>query len=90
MQDRSIAFEKIANARDMGGLHTVEGRVLSPGLLIRSANLSEATQADRIVLRDKYHLSIIIDLRTETERTQMPDASVAAADYLPIFFHKPY
>lgn len=46
----------------MGGLRTVQGRVISSGLLIRSAHLSDATEADRNVLREKYRLSKIIDL----------------------------
>ena len=84
MNDRSITFEKILNARDMGGLRTAQGRIISSGLLIRSANLSNATEADRNVLREKYHLSTIIDLRTEMERNEMPDASMPTVDYLPI------
>ena len=47
MNDRIIVFEKIANARDMGGLRTAQRYTVSAGLLIRSANLSEATEADR-------------------------------------------
>ena len=85
--NRSIAFEKISNARDLGGLPTAQGRMITSGLLIRSANLSQPTEADKKVLREKYHLSKIIDLRTETERNQMPDAPIAAVEYLsiPIF-----
>ena len=87
MNDRNISFEKISNARDMGGLHTAQGCIISSGLLIRSANLSNATEADRNVLREKYHLSKLLDLRTEMECNEMPDVSIAAADYLsiPIF-----
>lgn len=84
MNNRSIAFEKISNARDMGGLRTAQGCTISSGLLIRSANLADATEADKIVLREKYHLSKIIDLRTEIERNEMPDASMETVDYLPI------
>ena len=84
MNDRSIAFEKISNARDMGGLHTAQGCIISSGFLIRSANLSDATEADKNILREKYHLSKIIDLRTATERNEMPDPSITNVDYLPI------
>lgn len=84
MTDRNISFEKISNARDMGGLRTIQGRIVSSGLLIRSANLSNATEADRNILREKYHLSKIIDLRTEMERNEMPDVPIASVDYLPI------
>ena len=74
MDDRRIPFESIANARDLGGLPTAQGRVIASGLLLRSANLTNATEADRTILREKYHLSKIIDLRTEAERKEMPDA----------------
>lgn len=84
MNDRSISFEKISNARDMGGLRTAQGCIISSGLLIRSANLSNATGSDRNVLREKYHLSKNIDLRTEMERNEMPDVRIEAVDYLPI------
>lgn len=46
----------------MGGLRTAQGRVISSGLLIRSAHLSDATEAYINVLREKYRLSKIIDL----------------------------
>ena len=84
MNDRSISFEKISNARDMGGLRTAQGCVISSGFLIRSANLSGATEEDKNILREKYHLAKIIDLRTEMERNEMPDVSIADVDYLPI------
>ena len=84
MCDRSIEFERIQNARDLGSLRVSDGRVIASGLLIRSANLAEATEADRRIMQEKYHLAKIIDLRTEAERKEMPDALIPAADYLPI------
>lgn len=43
--------------------------------MIRSANLSDATETDKKILREKYCLSKIIDLRTEIEQNEMPDSS---------------
>lgn len=65
--------------RDLGGLKTADGPTIASGLLLRSANLAEATEEDRKVLREKYHLAKIIDLRTETERRERPDV-----EYIPI------
>lgn len=79
MRERRIAFEKIINCRDLGGLKTADGPTIASGLLLRSANLAEATEEDRKVLREKYHLAKIIDLRTETERRERPDV-----EYIPI------
>ncbi|MGN1016599.1 MAG: tyrosine-protein phosphatase [Faecousia sp.] len=84
MRDRRISLEKISNIRDLGGLRTADGRFLAPGLLLRSANLAEATLEDRKVLREKYHLAKIIDLRTGTERREKPDATIPEVDYVPI------
>lgn len=84
MKDRNIYFEKILNARDLGGLHTAQGRMISSGLLIRSANLSMATEEDKTALKEKYHLSKIIDLRTVTEQNEMPDVFIETVEYLSI------
>lgn len=84
MRDRRISLENISNIRDLGGLRTADGRFLAPGLLLRSANLAEATLEDRKALREKYHLSKIIDLRTGTERREKPDAAIPEVDYVPI------
>ena len=84
MCDRSIEFERIQNARDLGGLRVSDGRVIASGLLIRSANLAEATEADVRILREKYHLAKIIDLRTEVERSEKPDAAMDDVEYLQI------
>ena len=83
MKDRRISFEKIRNVRDLGGLKTVDGRVIASGLLVRSANLSEATQADADKLVKDYHLAKIIDLRTGMERKEKPDVQPEAVTYLP-------
>ena len=43
---RMITFAGIINARDLGGLTTIEGKTIRKGLLLRTANLSQATEAD--------------------------------------------
>ena len=42
-------------------------------MLLRAANLSQATEADLAKLRRDYRLSSIIDLRTAVERKEKPD-----------------
>ncbi|MGN0354527.1 MAG: tyrosine-protein phosphatase [Muricoprocola sp.] len=87
MNNRIIAFEKILNARDLSGLKTAQGSVVSSGLLLRSANLAEATEKDKSILQEQYHIAKIIDLRTEMERNEKPDVSIPDVEYLsiPIF-----
>ena len=70
---RIISFAGIINARDLGGLTTTERKTIRKGLLLRAANLSQATDADLAKLRRDYRLSSIIDLRTAVERKEKPD-----------------
>ena len=70
---RMISFAGIINARDLGGLTTADGKTIRKGLLLRAANLSQATDADLAKLRRDYRLSSIIDLRTAVERKEKPD-----------------
>lgn len=87
MNDRKIPFEKIQNARDLGGLKNREGQAIRKGLLLRTANLSETTEDDLQKLAVEYHLAKVIDLRTEMERNQKPDVVPETAEYVinPIF-----
>ena len=56
---RMISFAGIINARDLGGLTTTERKTIRKGLLLRAANLSQATEADLAKLRRDYRLSLI-------------------------------
>ena len=84
---RMITFAGIINARDLGGLTTIEGKTIRKGLLLRTANLSEATEADLSKLRQDYRLSAVIDLRTAVERKERPDHIPEGVEYRinPIF-----
>lgn len=87
MSNRKIKFEKIWNARDMGGLLNVHGDMISSGLLLRSANLADATEMDKQTLQEQYHIAKIVDLRTEMERKEKPDVFIPNTEYqsIPIF-----
>ena len=69
------------NARDLGGMKTMDGGVLRSGHLLRSNRLSRITKKDIQILEDQYHLHKIIDLRTPMEVEQEADAESPAADY---------
>ncbi|KAK4453787.1 protein-tyrosine phosphatase-like protein [Podospora aff. communis PSN243] len=74
-------FDSILNFRDIG--KTINGysgqRLVRDGLLFRSARPDEATQRDRILLKDFYGIKTVIDLRTKTEH--MNAAKKRQADF---------
>jgi protein tyrosine/serine phosphatase len=56
-----------ANARDVGGLPTRDGRRTRSGRLIRSANLQYLTDADLALLVTELGVRRVVDLRTDVE-----------------------
>lgn len=85
--ERIITMEGIRNARDLGGLINTEGKTVTTGCLIRSASLADATDSDLNRLKEEYHLSMIVDLRTGMEVKEKPDREVPGALYIsnPVF-----
>ena len=72
-QDRTIPFEGIENARELGGMVMQDGRSIRPGKLVRSAELSKASDKDVALLRDRFHLSEVYDFRFDAEVAGVPD-----------------
>lgn len=81
MQIERIVLEGLKNTRDLGGFEADLGRKIKYGRLIRSGELFNASEADKRLLSEKYHLSEIIDFRTEAERHQKPDPEISGAVY---------
>jgi protein-tyrosine phosphatase len=61
-----LELEGVANARDLGGLPTVDGRTTRHGVLLRSDNLQDLTPEDIDLLRE-HGLGTVLDLRTGAE-----------------------
>lgn len=76
--DRSLPLTSVQNARDMGGYRTIDGRVVQTGLVFRSADLSELSDADSAALTARG-LRTVADLRTSYERALGPDRIPAGA-----------
>lgn len=62
-----IQLEGGVNARDVGGLPTVDGGTIRPRVLIRSANLGHLTDADVQHLVGDLGVRRVVDLRTDVE-----------------------
>jgi protein-tyrosine phosphatase len=80
-QERSIAFEGIENARDLGSLVMQDGSTVSTGRLIRSGNLYKATDSDIRRLKEEYQLTHVIDFRFEQEAGSAPDRTIDGVSY---------
>jgi protein tyrosine/serine phosphatase len=79
-----VELQGSANARDVGGMPTIDGRVVRSGVLIRSANLQHLTEDDVRYLVAELGVRRVVDLRTdiEVDRTgpgplhQVPDVTI--------------
>ena len=78
---RAIAFSGIENARDMGTLVMQNGQTVRAGMLLRSGNLSKATDGDVAVLKEKYRLTDVFDFRFEAEANAAPDRIIDDVSY---------
>ena len=68
-----LPLDGIKNARDVGGMPTDSGAVVRPLRLLRSARLTNATDADRAWLAS-IGLRTVVDLRQPFEISEWPDA----------------
>jgi len=62
-----LELDGAVNARDVGGLPTVDGRRTRSGVLLRADNLQTLTPADVQLLVDRLGLRTVLDLRTSAE-----------------------
>ncbi|MBQ7708897.1 MAG: tyrosine-protein phosphatase [Bacteroidales bacterium] len=75
-KDRTIAFDGIENARELGGLVMQDGRTIRYGKLVRSGELSQASDADVALLKKRFALSDVFDFRFDKERSSKPDREI--------------
>ncbi len=62
-----IELDGVVNMRDVGGLPTVDGRVITPGRLIRSDNLQDLPLRSVRRLVEELGVTDVVDLRTHVE-----------------------
>jgi len=76
-----IIFDNIVNARDLGGMTGHEGKEVRSGMLLRSAHLHDATDADIRRLQNEYHLRRVFDFRSLGEAEFLPDREIEGSTH---------
>jgi len=72
----------VSNIRQLGGYVNKDGKVIKQDVLIRSGNLVHCTPDSQALLSEKYHVSDIIDFRSDKEIESMgEDVEVDGAEY---------
>lgn len=84
---RKIVLDNLLNTRDLGGIKTKHGYKIKNKRIIRSGRLFESSKNDIKVLKNKYNLNTIIDLRSLREVYDKPDPVIDDVIYnhIPIF-----
>ena len=80
-----IKLKHVKNYRDLGGIKTVDGREIKPHMLIRGTTLFAPGPLSVSILKEKYNLKTLIDLRTQKERLEKPDVEMEGVEV----FHMP-
>ncbi len=86
-----VALESLFNTRDLGGIQTMDERLIMPMRLLRSGDLYHISSADQKKLLEDYHLTRIIDFRSSEEALARPDTVPEGVEYirLPILDEEP-
>ena len=77
-----IKLKYIKNFRDLGGIKTTDGHTIKSHMLIRGTAPVKLTEEDIVLLKEKYKLATIIDLRTKKESEEQPDTQLDGVKYL--------
>ena len=72
---RRLPLSGAPNTRDLGGLKTMDGRIIRTGRLLRSGALGQLTDLD-ISLLQSIPLRTVVDFRTEREISEKPDLMI--------------
>ena len=75
-----IDFEKLYNARDLGGMKTADGRQIKKGKLIRSEQLAGISSADKAKLEKL--LDTVVDFRNTEESQDQPDCDLSGVRHI--------
>lgn len=79
-QDHAITdVPGMVNGRELGAFTGLGGQRVDASRLIRSESLDKVTAAGAQTLASKYHVDLVIDLRTPTQVAAKPDVAIPGA-----------
>lgn len=81
LDEHFMLLKKVVNTRDIGGDVTTDGRMIKSGLLIRSASLATASDAD-LALLAALPVAKIIDFRTDFEKRGKENRPLPGTTYI--------
>lgn len=79
--DRGLGLTTIPNLRDLGGYRAADGQWVRLGMIYRADQMDKVSDADLGALT-ALSTSVVIDLRTKSERSREPDRLPAGARHL--------
>lgn len=81
LKNQLIGITSAHNARQLGG-YRIGKRSVKDNLLLRTAKISELSEADSILLCEKYKVQCVYDFRGKDESLSAPDVVPGKARYL--------
>lgn len=84
--ERALELKSVGNARELGGI-PIGDKTVKHNRLLRTASLIEASEEDKNALREKYHVTYVVDLRMSLELGMCPDPVIPGIEnlFLPVF-----
>ena len=79
-----LKFTTIDNIRDLGGVKTADGRVIVAKRLLRSSDLHRLSPQELAILKDEYHLKVVVDFRSTNSTIARKDQIDSSIKY----YHK--
>ena len=81
LKNQLIGLTRAHNARQLGG-YRIDKKSVKENLLLRTAKISELSEADSILLCEKYKVQCVYDFRGKEESLSAPDVVPGKARYL--------
>ena len=81
---KKIELDGANNVRDFGDTINQRGQRIKEKRFLRGNALDSLSEKDMGILRNQYHLSCVIDLRTDEEIAEKPDVEMESVQWLHI------